>query len=113
MRYRALDANGDYQFGPGAQWLINSPETVAQAILTRLRLIRGTWFLDDRVGFDLDLVLGYGTQVTRDQEVQRVISETQGVLSITSYSSSVDDRNFTVQATVETIYGTATITGAL
>jgi len=109
MRYRALDANGDYQFGASTPWLINRPQAVAQAIQTRLRLIRGTWFLDDRVGFDLDLILGYGTQVTRDQEVQRVISETQGVLSLTSYSSSVTDRAFQVTATVETIYGTAVI----
>lgn len=113
MRYRALSPEGDYLFGPATPWYVNSPQAVAQAIQTRLRLIRGTWFLDDRVGFDLDLILGYGTQVTRDQEVRRVIAETEGVSEITQYSSSVVDREFRVEATVETIYGTITITETL
>lgn len=33
MRYRREDSNGDYTFGSGDEaWLINSPETVAQAV---------------------------------------------------------------------------------
>ncbi len=113
MRYRALDSNGDYQFGPGSSFLINTPQAVAQAILTRLRLIKGTWFLDTRVGFDTQQILGYNTQSTRDLEIQRVITGTPGVNSITSYSSSVDGRSMTVTATVDTIYGTTTISEVL
>jgi hypothetical protein len=115
MRYRALDADGDYQFGPGTPWLVNSPPTVAQAIRTRLGLLRKTWFLDDRVGFDTELVLGNNTQTTRDQEVQRIINETPGVREITVYSSNVDPstRAFTVEAVVDTIYGSITISETL
>lgn len=113
MRYRALDANGDYQFGAGVPFLVNSPATVAQAIRTRLSLIKGSWFLDNRVGLDTDAILGYGTQSTRDQEIQQTILKTSGVLQLLSYTSTVDNRDFVVNATVETIYGTATFTGAL
>lgn len=109
MRYRKEDVTGDYAFGPGSAFLVDSPEAVAQAVRTRLKLYAGEWFLDKREGLDLDMVLGYGTQMTRDREVQRVISGTTGVQRIVSYSSDVVDRNFTVSCTVETIYGVTTI----
>lgn len=113
MKYRALDPDGDYLFGDAAVFLTDTPETVMQAIITRLRLTKGEWFLDQRVGFDTNQVLGYGTQTTRDAEVQRIILETQGVSSITSYSSSVSGRAFSVTAVVNTIYGAITLTEIL
>jgi hypothetical protein len=109
MRYRAQSSSGDYQFGSKTYFLVDTPETVAQAIKTRLRLYRGEWFLDTRIGLDLDLILGYGTQVTRDQEIQQRILGTTGVLSLAQYASSVDVRSFTVTATVNTIYGAVTL----
>lgn len=110
MRYRKMDANGDYVFQGQSLFLINTPESVAQAILTRLKLFVGEWFLDKRVGLNLGLILGYGTQATRDAEVQRRILQTPGVVRLKEYSSSVDaDRGFHVTANVDTIYGPATI----
>lgn len=114
MRYRELSSDGDYQFLGASPFLVNSPQTVAQAIRTRLRLHAGEWFLDDRVGFDLEKVLGTNTQNTRDEEVKRVISSTQGVLELLAYASEVvPSRRFEVTATVDTIYGQVTITEAL
>lgn len=111
MRYRALDANGDFQFGRSGIFLVNSPEAVAQAIRTRLALWAGEWFLDNEEGTDYSgKILGYGTQGTRDVEVKSRILNTQGVREIVSYSSSVDPaRKFTVTAVVDTDYGQATI----
>lgn len=111
MRYRAQSDTGDYVFLGNSPFYINTPETVAQAVLTRLRLTAGEWFIDDRVGFDLNLVLGNNTQNSRDLEVQRVILGTQGVTSLVSYTSEVSpDRRFTVTAVVDTLYGPVTIT---
>ena len=42
MRYRPLDANGDYTVG--IPFLVNSPACVGQAVLTRLKLFLGEWF---------------------------------------------------------------------
>jgi len=110
MRYRKLIDN-DYQFVGNSPFLINTPETVAQAIRTRLRMTAGEWFLDTRVGFDLAKVLGTNTNDTRDLEVKRVILGTEGVTSLVEYFSQVDSaRRFTVQATVDTAYGPTTIT---
>lgn len=113
MRYRQLDANGDYLFGVAAKFLVNTPQAVAQAIATRLKLLKGDWFLDNRIGLDKSLILGYGTQATRDHEIQQHILDTPGVLNIDSYSSSVDSRNFTVVATVNTAYGAAQLNEVL
>lgn len=110
MRYRKLSPSGDYQFGYGASFLVNTPETVAQAVRTRMALYAEEWFLDKREGLDRSLILGYGTQGTRDQEMQRRILETPGVLKLVSYGSQVSsDRGFTVAATIDTIYGTTTL----
>lgn len=113
MRYRKLSPSGDYIFGMGATFLVDSPATVAQAVLTRLRLYVGEWFLDKREGLALDAILGYGTQATRDREIQERILGTPGVRSLASYSSSVEGRAFRVTATIDTIYGTTTISEVL
>lgn len=109
MKYRAMTADGDYAFGQGSRMLADSPECVAQAVLTRLRLYRGEWFLDTREGLDRDRILGYGTQATRDAEIKARISGTPGVASILAYESRVDVRDFHVAALVETAYGQATL----
>lgn len=114
MRYRTQDANGDYTFGQNdANFLVNSPAAVAQAVLTRLRLIQGEWFLDQTAGtpYNTD-ILGAGTESTRDIALQAVILETQGVTEIVDYASYLDPatRQFTVAATINTIYGQTTIT---
>lgn len=111
MRYRALSPSGDYKFGPGAYFLTNTPEAVAQAVLTRLKLNAGEWFLDTREGLDRGSILGNGTEQTRDLEVRQRILGTTGVIEIIAYASNVSARVFTVNATINTIYGQATLTG--
>ena len=111
MRYRALDANGDYQFGRAGIFLVNTPQAVAQAVLTRLRLWTGEWFLNDQEGTDYEgRILGYGTQGTRDIEVKERIAGTQGVRTILSYKSTMSGRAFSVTALIDTPYGVATVT---
>jgi hypothetical protein len=113
MRYRKMTDADDYMFGAGSTFLANTPETVAQAIRTRMRLLAGEWFLDTREGLNMENILGYGTQATRDYEVQQRILGTQGVLRLTNYSSVMDGRAFRVSATVDTIYGPTTIAEVL
>lgn len=119
MRYRKLDANGDYQFMGTSPFLINSPEAVAQAILTRLRLMRKEWFLNLKEGLDKERILGYNTALTRDLAVKRRILDTAApdgtllVTKLTKYYSTVKNRNFQVVAAVDTIYGPATINEVL
>lgn len=113
MRYRKQDANGDYVFGGSANdFLVNSPDAVAQAVLTRLRLLQGEWFLDTTVGVPWSAqVLGKNTQGTADASIRSCILGTTGVTEITAYSSSLDSstRKLSVTVTIDTLYGATTI----
>lgn len=113
MRYRALDANGDYSFGHGsADFLVDTPATVAQAVDTRLLLMEGEWFLDDTEGTPYATeILGTHTQGTYDQAIRQRVLETEGVTGIVSYSSTLNrgTRALAVSVTINTEFGPATV----
>lgn len=108
MRYRALSASGDYTFGQGqSNFLINSPEAVAQAVSTRLRLLTGEWFLDSREGTPYATeVLGKNTQPFYDQAIRDRILGTDGCTAIVAYTSSLNEgeRALTIEATILTAF---------
>lgn len=114
VRYRREDDDGDYTFGQGDDtWLVNSPEAVAQAIKTRFLLWYGQWFLDITEGTPwIQSVLGKQRPEAYNLAIRQRILETQGVSSITAFNTTVDGRTrrVTFTATVETIYGTTTVT---
>lgn len=113
MRYRVLSPSGDYVFGQGSsEFLVNSPETVAQAVLTRLKLAQGEWFLDLEEGTPYGTqILGENTQSTYDIALRARILDTPGVRSIVAYASSLDTttRKLTVTCTIDTDFGQTTI----
>ena len=115
FRYRNQSASGDYLFGHANEFLVDSAQAVALAISTRLQLATGEWFIDTTEGTDYaGQIFGYGTYNTRDVEVRRRILDTPGVLDIIYYNSSQDaKRNFTVNVTVNTIFGVTTVTQSL
>jgi hypothetical protein len=127
MRYRKLDANGDYSFGnQQADFYIDTPAGVAQAVQTRLSLLTGEWFLDVTDGTPWRTeVLGKYTQNAYDAVIKDRILSTQvttnqlvmaaAVTSVTAYSSSFDPntRKLTVIATIQTIYGETQIATTL
>ena len=112
MRYRQLSPTGDSTiFSGNTLFLINEPSAVAQAVLTRLRLFQGEWFLDTTLGMPwFQQVLGFNTQAARDAAIQNTILGTPGVNQIVSYTSTVVDRKLQVECTIDTIYGTEAIT---
>ena len=114
MRYRKLDANGDYTFG-GSQndFYVNQPEAVGQAVETGLKLFQGEWFLDTTAGVPWrQNILGKYAANAYDAILKAQILNTQGVQTLDSYSSSQDPatRALTVTATIDTIYGTTEVT---
>lgn len=111
MRYRQLSSTGDYTVGK--PFLANTPDTVAQAVLTVLELIQGEWFLDTTAGVPYPTeVLGYGTKSTYDDAIRTAILNTEGVTEIVTYSSTFNatSRALSITATLATLYGTTTIT---
>lgn len=106
MKQRALDLLGDFTFGLGRPFLSNSPACVAQAILTRLRLEVGEWFLDNQDGTDYKRIVGYNNFVGRDLAIRARILDTPGVTRIAKYNSTISvARRMVVNATVDTAYG--------
>lgn len=114
MRYRKLDANGDYVWGhQQGDFYRDQAEAVAQAVQTRLKLFTGEWFLDVTDGTPWTTqVLDKYTSDQYDAAIRDRILGTPGVVQISAYSSSVNSatRTLTVTATIDTQYGSATLT---
>jgi hypothetical protein len=116
MIYRKLTATGDMAFGRGTDaFHRNSVETVAQAIQTRLGLIRGEWFLDTTAGtFDFE-VFGKGKESEFNTRLKDAIEATPGVQQLLAYTAYLEPstRVITVNATVNTDYGTTALTATV
>lgn len=112
MKQRALSATGDWTFGTGVPLLQDTPLCVAQAVMTRLNLHTGEWFIDLDEGTPYDTaILGFDTEDTRDLAIRTRILDTPGVELISNYISFLrKDRSFSVIATVDTLYGSVDIT---
>lgn len=117
MRYRKLDANGDFSAGHGsADFFIDQPEAVAQAVLTRLRLWTGEWFLDTAEGTPYrEQVLGVRKRQSAGPALRKRIAQTQGLEKVNSFYAGYDgeERSLSVSAEVTTIYGETVISEVL
>ncbi len=110
MRYRTLSPTGDYTFGQGQlNFLINSPEAVAQVVQTSLLLWLGEFYLDLTVGMPYpEGVLGKHSKDQADQTIIAYIESQQGVVDIENFSSTINPNNrkyTSVSGTLNTIYG--------
>jgi hypothetical protein len=115
MRYRALDENGDSTFGKGAlNFHVNNIDEIKQRVSTKLRLMRGEWFVDLQEGVPWQVGLGYAAN-TRIQslliEVKSAILSVDGVTSISKFDSQFDTatRKHKIIVELNTIYGTTTV----
>ena len=112
MKYRKLDANGDYTLGTGSDFYIDNAAAVAQAVQTKLLLLTGEWFLDTTDGTPWRTqLLGKYTQKSYDAMIKARILEVAGVQQITSYSSTLNPqtRGLSISVTLDTIYGAAVL----
>lgn len=109
MRVRELDSNGDYKFG-GSQldFLVDSPEAVAQIVETSFLLWLGEWFLDLTKGMPwIEGVLGKHNQATADVTVQDYLLSVQDVTNIQTFTSVAngEKRIYNASARINTSFG--------
>lgn len=110
MRTYALDSNNNLIIDKGRFVIVEDGAAVAVKVRSRLLTYLGEWYLDENAGVpyfqqifkkpvDLDNV---------ESILKQVILQTDGVESLTEFSSSYDgtSRGFTVDAKVKTVYGT-------
>ena len=116
MRYRKLDDDGDMIFGHGeADYWIDTWEGVLQAIVTRLKLWRGEWFMDTEYGTPwAQEILGKTTQLERDTALEEVILDTQGVTDLEYFNAEFNReiRDYIVSFSANTMYGQVQGSGA-
>jgi hypothetical protein len=117
FRYRRLDGALDMTFGRGAaNFLVDQPAAVAQAVLTRLNLWQGEWWLDLTEGTPwLQQILGKPRGPgSPDAAIRERILGTPYVTHITDYASTYEasTRRWLVSCKVFTTFGQVITTGA-
>ena len=110
MRYRKLDVYGDMPFGHGSSdYYVDEWKLVLQAIVTRLKLWQGEWYLDESYGTPwTQEILGKTNKSIRNAALKKVILETYGVEDLAKFVSKFDrtTRSYKVNFKANTIYGT-------
>ena len=117
MRYRKLDSAGDMKFGHQQyDFLQDTPETVGQAVQTKLALWVGEWFLDTDEGTPYEqAMLGMGKSKSIEPAIRKRILETEGVTEIEFLELlwNPDTRQSGINVTINTEYGITEFQGVL
>ena len=106
MSIRALDTNGDWIYGIGANAYLTGNAEIAESIQTRLLSFLGDCFFDVGAGIDWFGYLGGKDQIGLNLAISAVILNTANVTGIRQLTVSLDDvtRKFQVSYQVQTTY---------
>lgn len=103
--FRTLDADGDMTFGKGLNNYSRNNAAIGLDIKTRIKSWVGDCFFDAQAGIDWWNRLGSkGQRALLEQDLRRIILQTEGVTEIVSFSTELVDRRFTASYTVNTVY---------
>lgn len=108
MTFRLLDANGDWVFGAGTASLAEGNEAVKLDIRTRLLSWVNNCFFDLQAGIDWPTRLGRNQEQALLADLQQVILQTAGVISISLLSANLnrETRRSDITYSASTIYST-------
>lgn len=122
LRNRRLDADWDMTFGNGLNCYLSGLEASAQAVKSHLLLFLQEWWMDQDDGLPMwQFILGAGAGSDLIKEavdrliVERILStQLDGVMLVTdvkdiSSSFNADTRDYSFTATIDTIFGTITV----
>lgn len=107
MKTRAVTDSNDWTFGKGEQNYRTNIDALKQRLKTRLFSWTGDCFFQTEEGIDWINYFDIGMKSFMDRDIKRTILQTDGVLQIADFQSTMDkeSRNVTVQATILSIYG--------
>jgi hypothetical protein len=105
MIVRALDINGDWEFGKGKNDYKRNIKAVTQNIKTRLMSFLGDCFFDTTAGIDWFNLLGGKDALALELAVTSVILNTETVTGLLTLSVSISENrrislNYRVQTTL-------------
>lgn len=107
MIIRNIDQNGDWVFGKGSSDYRKDLEATKIDLNTRLQSWKFDCFFALEEGVDYKNNLDRNTKIFLDQDIKRVVLQTQNILRINEYVSEIDEetRQLTVSISVATLYG--------
>lgn len=106
MIIRATDENGDWVYGKGKNDYKKNRDALIEHLKTRLKSWKYDCFFAEQDGVDYKNFLDRGTKTFLDNDVKRIILQTEGVLRINTFESEIsDDREFSANVNIFTIYG--------
>lgn len=116
MKFRGLDANGDFMFGQGVGSYAVNAAALALDIKARLQSWLGDCFFSRSSGVDYHNRLDKGQEKNLIADLTNTIMQTSGVVKVLSIASKLDPktRALTVTYRVQTIYSsdfTGTVSG--
>ena len=106
MKIRKNDQNNDWLFGySDATYCVNNAIGVAQKIKTRLLEWVDDCFFNRPAGINYRVRMGQkGQRTALDDDIKRIISETEEVVELVEYSSVLYDRDLQVNFSVYHTY---------
>ena len=105
MQIRNNTEQNDWTFGQGKSNYITGNAGVALNIKTKINEWKNDCFFNLQAGIDWRTRLGSKNQRTLlDTDIQNIITSIPEVLALTEYQSFVNDRAYTADFTVFTIY---------
>lgn len=106
MKFRGIDAGGDWMFGQGVGSYAKDAAALALDIAARLRSWRGGCFFAPTDGVDYTNLLEKGQEKNLETAQGNCIMQTPGVVKLNSLTQSEDRRARTgsLQANVNTVF---------
>lgn len=106
---RALDINGDWEFGKGFSSYKRDQKAIILDIETKLNEWKDDCFFAQNSGIDWKTRLSKTNQKTLlDNDIRRLIVSVEGVLKVNSFESSLTNRDYTANFNITTIYSSNT-----
>ncbi len=107
MIIRNSTASNDFSFGKGLSDYLTNENAILHNIKTRLLQWKGDCFYAEAEGVDYNNLLDVGTKNLLDSDVKRIILQSEGVIKINAFESTLDntERAYSGEATITTIFG--------
>lgn len=101
MRFRNIDANGDWVFGKGRNSYLRGNDALMINIKTRLLSFLNDCFFDTEAGIDWWNLLGGKDEKALLASIQRVVLRSSQVKRIVEMQSRLTNRKFAITLSVE------------
>lgn len=113
IKVRRLDENWDPVYGSGQNDYLTDLDAVSQIIRSRLLLFKGEWWEDLNVGIPMwQSILGVmgAKKLTVDKIIMSYLKACPYVVAIKNFQSTLSNREYICQATVDTAFGAVYVT---